>query len=156
MTVPLCGELDTQLHRMVWCDATKGVRRECGIGDGEIDLLLSGGEKWASRAVFLWQTEESVLARERRWGTAYLQLLSLENTMEDVRRASESRGEATEMAFVCVGGKQGLSAIILRDAFGVRVWETSGLGKDDAICAALLRLAISANLGGFQSLIRVQ
>ena len=67
-----CESQDTQLHRLVWCEANERYHREHRWGCRDEGLLLEGGHDWASKGVLLIPSSLCVPGNPRWNSAAYL------------------------------------------------------------------------------------
>ena len=143
-----CGEWDSQIHRMLWCQATDHLRRASRMGPEDVSHILRQGAFWATRGVILKHRRFRQDYPNRCEGTSYLRLLG--QHMHEEARVLGFEGDPS--TFV-VGtrawrGDAKITAICMQGSLGRVIQETTGLGVKQATFAGVLRVLIGAKIRG--------
>ena len=142
---PHCGQWDSQLHRLVWCEATEHWRHDARFGNADLARLLSQGTWWASRGIILRDQDMWERAGARCLGVSFLSMLGPHVWGEDDDLMREDAGTYNVEAYEWKGHNIYSAVSISGSSFQVCI-ETTGLKKKDATFAGVLRCVIGRHM----------
>ena len=138
-----CGQLDTQMHRMMWCPKLRGDRLACSWETRDEEVLRRGGPFWAERGVCVIPERLCSEVNPAFHSGAYLGLLGREDVEEAKRIAS---GQGHVLSEIAVRrwhkGMNVVAAAYVSLCDNYVIHCVNGLGKNEAYYACVFKVAI--------------
>ena len=139
---PRCGGWDSQIHRLYWCEASEGKRREVRLRPQEVVRALTDGTTWAAKGILLREANMQRSYPARCLGTSFLELVGPSIPDEDAILGFEGEicrfgVEAKEWK-----GPTSVVSVVLMGQQNHAVHEVTGMSAKTGTFAGALRLML--------------
>ena len=142
---PHCGQWDSQLHRLAWCEGSEHLRHDARFGASDSERLLGQGAWWAARGILLRSHELWRNSSARCLGVSFLSMIGPQIWAEDENLMAETQGTYDIEAYEWKG--HGTCSVVSISGSSVQLCvETTGLKKKEATWAGVLRCVIGRHM----------